>query len=360
MSNRSNRFQAVPPGAALVLAALLTGCQEESVRVYQVPKEQPRVQLATTPHGASPHGADRPAAPTAHLHWETLPPNWRDRPVSGVMRAAEFGIRGDDGQTAEMAVFALPEVRGMELEFVNMWREQISLAPTTTASVAELRETVTIAGEPGQLFDMAGDTPAEAGQVRPRTIVAMYSVEGTTWLFKLTGPDALVAGEKQNLKNFLAKVDLHAEPHGGDPHAGPADAATAAPGVPQWIVPSGWKQTTPGPMVLASFDLPGGNAKVTVSSLGGDGGGLLLNVNRWRDQIALGPVSAAQLPEVTSELETAAGKATLVDLQGEGRRMLTLIVPHQGRSWYYKALGETGVIDRERDAFLQFARSAQY
>jgi hypothetical protein len=112
-------------------------------------------------------------------------------------------------------------------------------------------------------------------------------------------------------------------------------------------------------MLLASFDVAGG-AKVTVSSLGGDGGGLLPNVNRWRDQIGLAPINSGQLSEVTSELNVSTGKATLVDLASEESRLLTVIVPHQGRSWFYKLLGSPDAVADARDAFLQFAQSAQY
>lgn len=361
MTRPSNQLNLVRSALVLTLAGLGAGCKEEGVRVYQVPKEQPRTQHAAA-HGTPPHGANLPATPAAHVHWATLPSNWQDRPVSGVMRAAEFGIRGADGQTAELAVFALPEVRGMELEFVNMWREQIGLAATTPDDVAKIREAVTIAGNPGQLFDLAGDASDAAAGTRPRTIVALFSTEGTTWLFKLTGPDALVAAEKAPLKTFLEKVELHAEPH-GDPHAGmaaapaPPAAESGSDNLPKWTVPSEWTQTAPGMMVLARYNVAGGKAQVTVSTAGGD---LLGNVNRWRGQISLPPISASQLPEVTSELAIPAGKATLVDLAGTEQRMLTVIVPQPGQTWFYKLLGETAAVAASKDAFLQFAQSTQY
>jgi len=356
MSNQSDRFPAFWPGV-VALALCAAGCKEEGVRVYQVPKESPR-QLAS-PSGSSPHDSDVPKAPAAHVHWESLPPNWEEQRVSGLMRAAQFAIRGDGGQVAELAVLALPEVRGMELEIVNMWREQVGLAGPASGSVADLREPVTVAGDPGQLFDMAGP---ESQQPRQRIIVAMFSNAGTSWFFKLTGPDALVAGQKENLKRFLEQVELHVDSH-SDPHAGmaaasaPAAAETGSDNLPKWTVPPDWSQTAPGTMVLARYNVAGGKAQVTVSTAGGD---LLTNVNRWRGQIQLAPIAANQLPEVTSELAVNSGKATVVDLTGSEQRMVAVIVPRPGQSWFYKLLGETAAVAAAKDAFLQFAQSAQY
>ena len=342
------------------LAMVAVGCSDESVRVYQVPKEPAHAQ-------PPPSSTERPNAPTAHVRWDSLPANWKDRPVTGKMRAAEIGITGSGGQEAELVAIPLPELAGKELEFVNMWREQINLTPTTTAAIAELREPLSIAGNPGQLFDMVSDKPLAEGQPKQRILVAMATIEGTTWFFKLTGTDELVAQEKANLKGFLEKVELHAATE-DDPHAGLASApptqspppAAPAPGLPKWTVPAGWTAATPGPMLLASFDLSGGGGKVTVSSLGGDGGGLLMNVNRWRGQIGLSPVTGDQLSGVTKEIDVASGKATLVDLSNNDRRMLIFVVPHQGQSWFYKLLGDAGAVAKEMDAFLQFAKSAQY
>jgi hypothetical protein len=348
---------------AIILAAMTTtGCKEEGIRVYQVPKEHTHEHAHA--RQATPAGTNRPPAmPAAHVHWDALPANWQDRPVSGVMRAAEFGIRGSGGQSAELAVIPLPALAGKELEFVNMWREQINLQPTTTADVAELREEVTIGGLPGQLFDMVSEEPIGPGETKQRVMVAMMTDTDTTWFFKLTGPDELVAAEKTNLKNFLETVELHSEPH-DNPHAGlattPPPTTTPSGNVPRWTVPQGWTSVTPGSMLLASFDLPGGGAKVTVSTLSGDGGGLLPNVNRWRGQIGLGPISAGELASVTTEVDLPGGKATLVDLANDEQRMLTLIVPRQGQSWFYKSMGDFATVAREKDALLQFARSAQY
>ena len=56
-----------------------------------------------------------------------------------------------------------------------------------------------------------------------------------------------------------------------------------------------------GQMQLAKFAVPevqGAKAQVSVSMFDNDTGGTLANVNRWRGQIGLGEITAAQLSEV--------------------------------------------------------------
>ena len=58
---------------ALIMLALLTGCRESNIQVYQVPKEVPPPTTARAP-GAP---AEMP-----HLHWKT-PAGWEEGEASG-------------------------------------------------------------------------------------------------------------------------------------------------------------------------------------------------------------------------------------------------------------------------------------
>ena len=53
-----------------------------------------------------------------------------------------------------------------------------------------------------------------------------------------------------------------------------------------WQAPGDWKQEAAGQFLTAAYALPSGG-RVTVSKLGGDGGGLAANLNRWRGQVGL-------------------------------------------------------------------------
>jgi len=283
------------------------------------------------------------------------------------MRVANFVVAGDDGQSAELTVIPLPALAGREMEFVNMWREQVQLPHADTNEIAAMRQDINVAGLDGQLYDMAGEggaTPA-GGPGRQRIVVAMATQEGMTWFFKMTGEDALVAREKPNLIRFLENIQLHQEMEGSDPHAGlglaagrqGAAAAVGTETTAPAFLPTGWTPVAPGPMLTAKFELPGGGVQVTVSSAGGD---LLSNVNRWRGQLQLTPVGASELPSITTNLAVGATQATLVDMEGGGQRMIAVIVPRGEQSLFYKAMGAAEAVAREKDAFLAFAKEAQY
>jgi hypothetical protein len=84
-------------------------------------------------------------------------------------------------------------------------------------------------------------------------------------------------------------------------------------------------------------------------------------VNRWRGQLQLEPIAESGLAEITKPLTLASGtSATLVDMSGAEDRMVTVIVPRGAQSVFYKLMGPPEHVARDRDAFLQFAQTAQY
>ena len=95
------------------------------------------------------------------------------------------------------------------------------------------------------------------------------------------------------------------------------------------------------------------------------GGGTLANVNRWRAQLSLPEVAEDGLPKITQALDVLGGKATLVDLSGtdaggQASRMVAVIVPHGGQTWFYKLTGSGAVVGHEKEAFTQFVQTVRY
>ena len=64
-----------------------------------------------------------------------------------------------------------------------------------------------------------------------------------------------------------------------------------------WEKPNSWVPSEGSSMRLASFAIPysGGTGDLSVIKLGGDGGGLKSNVNRWRGQLNLEPMSLIEI-----------------------------------------------------------------
>lgn len=127
-----------------------------------------------------------------------------------------------------------------------------------------------------------------------------------------------------------------------------------------WTLPQGWVREPASGMRLASFKAPakgGGQAEVSVVVLPGEAGGALANVNRWRGQMGLGAVDEKGLAAGSRFLSTGAGQVLLVDLRGQGRRMLAAILSAQGSSWFFKMTGEDSVVAQAKTSFQEFLGS---
>ncbi len=105
----------------------------------------------------------------------------------------------------------------------------------------------------------------------------------------------------------------------------------------------------------------GAKAEASVASIPGEGGGLLANVNRWRKQIGLGPIEAAELPKQTSTLDAGGSKASVLDVTSEDKqkRLVAVSVPGGGSTTFYKLMGDEAVVAKEKEAFLRFVQSPQ-
>ncbi|MBI5363794.1 MAG: hypothetical protein HZA53_11495, partial [Planctomycetes bacterium] len=135
-----------------------------------------------------------------------------------------------------------------------------------------------------------------------------------------------------------------------------------------WDLPRGWSVLPPGPMRVASFRVAGdARAECWLSLLGGDGGGLKANLDRWRTQMGLAPISVAELDALPRHT-LLGGEGVLVDCTGKytgmgaagaatDARMLGLARVEPGGSAFLKLIGPSSVVAAERDAFLALARS---
>ena len=84
-----------------------------------------------------------------------------------------------------------------------------------------------------------------------------------------------------------------------------------------WNVPAGWTQQPGSDMRVATLLPPAaaGKAELSIIQLSGDAGGDLANVNRWRGQLGLEPVSS--LAGQADSVSTPAGKTLVVDLRAQ-------------------------------------------
>jgi hypothetical protein len=362
---------AVWAGAALLAGV---GCvrAEDQIQVYTIPKEHPAAPLIQAQMSA---GASDIPVNSAPVRW-TTPAGWRELPPDGI-RLGSFAVTGQGGK-AEVAITSFPGTVGTELDNVNRWRGEVQLEPIGQNDLSA--QPVTVDSCEGKLFDIAGTAA--------RTVVAVVPRNGSSWFFKMKGDSTTVTAARPAYLEFLKSVHFGAEGGpaaaapaaggGADPHAGlpgfsnphgEAAAPEAPAEEPKWSVPAQWVETPPRAMLFKSFSVAGdagGKAEVTVSFFPGAVGGVLANVNRWRAQLSQKPVEAGALAGMTESVQTADGPATMVDFTGTdaktGRaaRMVAAIVPHGGKTWFYKLIGDGAVVGQQKDSFVNFVKTADY
>jgi hypothetical protein len=191
-----------------------------------------------------------------------------------------------------------------------------------------------------------------------------------------------VAQQKPAFVEFLKSLSFTSSGAAGLPPSHPpigdaamplmsAGASSSSPGEgkPDWQVPSGWQEVAAGQFLIAKFtvqDPAHGQAAINVSMSAGDGGGLALNVNRWRDQLGLSPLSEPDLKQAITSVDTSGGNASLVELSGkdartgQNARLVGAVVPQGTRTWFYKLMGNEQVVGAQKDAFIKFMQTAKY
>ena len=144
-----------------------------------------------------------------------------------------------------------------------------------------------------------------AQRPKQRTLGAIALVRPYGWFFKVSGPDELVAPQKDSLEAFLKSIQFSRNPDTD----------------PTWTLPEGWKQQEGNELRFATIQIAGSDAplELTVTKLPMRGGDeteyLLANVNRWRGELGLEPLAAAeQLEKETKKIKDASTDVTFVDL----------------------------------------------
>jgi hypothetical protein len=139
--------------------------------------------------------------------------------------------------------------------------------------------------------------------------------------------------------------------------------AKPAGGALRWTLPKGWTEGEGGaPMRYASFNVPvkKGTVEATVVVLPGPAGGELANVNRWRKQIALGPIDEAALASARKTLATKAGPLSVYDFASDAapkQRLIAGLTEISGNTWFVKLKGDADAVGAARDDFMKLLGS---
>jgi hypothetical protein len=344
--NMRNAVRNVVTAGALLAA--LTACDKPEITTYRVAKER---AAAADPHAGHAHAEPPAMRARPKITW-TTPAGWRET-APGQVNLAAFNIQSADGKDAQVTVAALPFLAGREADVVNLWRGQLGLPELSAEQAREQLRDLPINDEKAKLFELSSGDPAKPDKI----LTVMIHRPGASWFYKLSGDSATVEAQRAAFLEFIKSVKL-------DESAATAAAVPPSPepqgGAFAKAAPKDWQALPAGQMQLAKFAVPevqGGKAQVSVSMFDNDTGGTLANVNRWRGQIGLGEITAAQLSEVTSPLDAKLPRAVLISLTNNDQQILGAIVPRGGQWFFYKLMGSAPAVVAQKDAFVRFAAS---
>lgn len=197
-------------------------------------------------------------------------------------------------------------------------------------------------------------------------------------LFVRRLPDAAKQGAKSGVRVSIegpgprAKDVAHAKGKvKGDDKPFPIDLGPKQPPVKPgkapftFKTPPGWTETGPRggfvPIDMA-FAVKEGDAaaEVTVLSMQttvADKG----NVDRWRGQVGLGPLSADEVAKLAPREVKVGGTASkLYEFIGKDRGMLLILVQRGRATWFVKLMGAAAAVEKNRDKFTAFAQSIEF
>ncbi len=355
-----NRVTAILLGVAVVGA----GCgNRESISKYPVPKEtSPPVEASEPPasrqmawffklEGPAETVSEAEATFVALVEsvrfendkptW-TLPEGWSQTGGSN-MRFATLTIDGTD-PPLEVSVIPLPvfgsDIKDYVRQNIDRWRGQIGLEPSAGT---DWLETAKAAGEVRELS--AGDLPVTFVDLSGKT----KKFDPARMLGAVLLPQSAPSPTAPSAASPAPSASATSRP---DPGPSRSSALTFA-------TPKGWEPGKASSMRAASFAVTDGDKKVDISAIAA-GGNELDNVNRWRQQIGLEPVSQEDLDSTARAIEVDGTSARLFDLVGETETILAVIVPSGGQSWFFKLKGDPALAEREKANFESFVTSVKF
>ncbi len=361
----------------LVVATTLTGCRQAEIDSYSVPKpdqvyagnheEGPDGMLAAMIPRDAAHqawffkvsGLKEPVAAqktafdtflesvrfdqkTGEPEW-TLPEGWQQPggTSSSGMRFATL-VLGQDSDSLQLSVIRLPlpedNFDAYLLQNVNRWRKQLRLPDLTASQLAAETQTVTVADERAIVVNRMVGHLASSGPM-----MAPFAGGGSNRP-AATGP-------------------------GARPNAAPGRAPVGGTPKLSFTNPDSWQpgelEVSRGGITIrrqAAFKLGQGDetGEVTVTAMPTSPRFLLLNVNRWRQQVGLEAVDSDNLDDLFEPITLGKIAGRYLELAGPSDTILGTIVQADGRTWFFKLAAPNRLADRSRKDFKSFVSSSRF
>jgi hypothetical protein len=241
---------------------------------------------------------------------------------------------------------------------VNRWEGQESLPKSTEAELPRVVSVIQVGDSQADLVDLNGTGHRLLGAILPHA--------DRTWFFKLSGPAEAVAAYKAEFEQFVRSIHFDASSANKTPIVATPPPAPIAPAGIVWQVPAGWTAEATTPMLLARLQAGNGGALVKVSSFAVNNFGTLeLNLNRWRGEVGLPPVSGSDVKDAP-ETQIGARAWKIFDFvgpqsAGADRKRSIVGQTQQGNDvYFFKISGPAPSIEQQKAAFEQFLASVRF
>ena len=351
--------------ACVALILFSSGCQQWN--------KPPQYQNRTIPESVHPvlvdadlsqrfgaRRATQETSSTPELKYD-LPKGWTELPVTS-MRRMNLRIAGDPQTECYLTVF---QGGGSLRDNIDRWCQQMGKDPLPDDEVAALPK-AQLLGMEGVRVEIDGNFDggmSSAAVEDARMIVYVLPLGGATVFLKATGPRELLITEAAALTQFVEGLSLAQSPPAQSAAQSTAQAPTSSPLT--WDIPEGWTTLGKKPMREVTF-VAGTEARCWITILGGDGGGTLANVNRWRNEMGQPPLNEADL-ETLPKVPMLNGQAYVVEATGsyssmgstaeDDWAMIGLIRNLSGRAIFIKLVGPNDEVEAARSALEFLAQS---
>jgi hypothetical protein len=149
-------------------------------------------------------------------------------------------------------------------------------------------------------------------------------------------------------------------PAPGADMGGPAVPTASGAGL-AWSAPAAWTPKALGPMRKGSFSIKtdSGELDLSITAFPGATGGLEANLNRWRGQVGLDPLSPQEVITAAEKFEANGLQFTVVDYAGNGKRLVGAVVQYGGDSWFFKLMGPDAPVAGQKAGFVEFLHTVK-
>jgi hypothetical protein len=285
------------------------------------------------------------------LEWQ-VPEGWTELTASG-MRIAS--LRPGNHPDADCSLIILEGGGGGLEGNINRWRGQLGLAPATSAEIAVM-PSMNLLAQPGVLVDLDGTYTGMGGPEQENWHMrgVILADEQFAMFLKMTAPADVAEAEREAFDAFCASIRQIDAPQG---------MATASPqGAPlSFQTPEGWSDL--GPKSMRAVNLAVGESQCYVILLGGEAGGLLMNLNRWRGEVGLDPIEDADVADL-DQVTLLGSEVPLLDVRGDysgmgdgggaNYRVFGAALIRDSFSVFVKMIGPEAELETQRAAFLEF------